>query len=83
MKNYFVKNGEFANVYTVASVDKTNKEVINLLIAEGYERVTRKEAETLCRRERERRQWDRNFSGYANAEIGEAYINTAGMLVVR
>jgi hypothetical protein len=82
MKNYFVKYGEFANVYTVASADKTNKEVIDLLLAEGYERITRKEAEALCRRERERRQWESN-GGYASAEIGEAYINTDGMLVVR
>lgn len=62
MKHYFVKYGDFANTYALRFSEDVKD-------APGWERLTRKEAEALARRERQRRKEDPNFSGYADAEI--------------
>jgi hypothetical protein len=67
MKKYYIKRGEFANMYDVVYAE-TEAETAQAE-AEGYERITRKEAEHLCRAEREREQYDAAFSGYASSEI--------------
>ena len=40
-----------------------------LSAADGWERITRREAERLARAERERRCWEPERSGYADAHI--------------
>lgn len=37
--------------------------------SDGWERITRREAERLARAERERRRWEPERSGYADADI--------------
>ena len=63
MKKYFVKYYGFSNVYDL--VYTTNKEQEKQAEKEDYERITRKQAEKLISREKERRQYDQAFSGYA------------------
>lgn len=65
MKNYYYVNyyRDFANTYTLA------KAPANVALPEGWERITRKEAERLARRERERARYDAAFSGYASDTI--------------
>lgn len=41
-------------------------------LPDGAERITRREAEQLCRRENERRKYDQAFSGYASNVIAPA-----------
>ena len=59
MKNYYYVNyySDFANTYTLA------KAPANVTLPEGWGRITRKEAERLARRERERARYDAAFSG--------------------
>ena len=40
--------------------------------SENAERITRREAEQLCRRENERRKYEQSFSGYASNVITPA-----------
>ncbi len=63
MKKYYVKYYGFSNVYDLAYT--TNNEQEKQAETEGYERITRKQAEKLISREKERRQYDQSFSGYA------------------
>lgn len=63
MKKYFVKYYGFSNVYDV--VYSENKEQEKQAGKKGYERITRKHAEKLISREKERRKYDQAFSGYA------------------
>lgn len=66
MKNYYyVCYGDFRNTYTVCRAP------YNVKLPEKWERITRKEAERLCREERERREIDYNFAGYASSEIAD------------
>ena len=83
MKHYFVKYGDFANSYHVCCCESTDAEVNVTLRNEGYERITRKEAEALCRRERERRRETPSCARYATAYIQEAYFGVDGWLVFR
>ena len=53
---------DFANTYTLGYVDSGE-------LPEGWEQITRKEAEALARRERRRREDDPNFGGYADTSI--------------
>lgn len=66
-KHYFVKHGNFGNVYSLRWAD--NKNDIETAEKRGYEQITRKEAIQLCRDERHRRANDRAFSGYADAMV--------------
>lgn len=52
---------EYSLRYTVGGAD--------LSAADGWERITRREAERLARTERERRRWKPSRSGYADAHI--------------
>ncbi|MBR1708800.1 MAG: hypothetical protein IJ719_08235 [Clostridia bacterium] len=64
MKKYYISRSDFANTYSLVWADETTKQP-----AEGWERITRKEAITYCIRERDRRKYDQMFSGYADAYI--------------
>ena len=67
MKRYFVHYWkDFSNTYEVLWADSPEAEAA---LPAGAERITRREAEELCRRERERRKYDAAFSGYATASI--------------
>lgn len=68
MKKYFYKNTMgFSNTYELAYTE-TEKEEERALV-EGFERITRKEAERLCRAERDRVQYEHFNSGYADSVI--------------
>lgn len=67
MKHYYIKRGEFANVYTLEYT--TSAEQDAAAVAAGYERITRREAFALCARERDRRQYDGAFSGFADSQV--------------
>ena len=53
----------FGNTYSLMYAD-TEEDL--KLIPEDAERITRKEAESLCARENYRRKYDSSFSGYAD-----------------
>ena len=67
MKKYYIKHGEFANIYELRYTIDADEEAE--AISAGYERITRKEAEEYARQERARRKYDPAFSGYADADI--------------
>ena len=68
MKKYFVKHTlDFANTYDLVYTETEAEEA--LAASEGYERITRKAAEQLCRAERDREQYDPSFAGYASDVI--------------
>ena len=69
MKKYYVIRGEFANTYKVYSAE--NEETIARLSEAGAERITKKEADALCKAERDRRSWNGNY-GYASDRIIDA-----------
>lgn len=56
----------FGNTYSLMYAD-TEEDL--KLIHEDAERITRKEAESLCARENYRRKYDSSFSGYADNMI--------------
>lgn len=58
MKKYFIVRGDFGNVYALFWADSPEMEV---LLPEGAERISRKEAEHLAAAE--------NYSGYADNAI--------------
>lgn len=58
-RKFFVKFGDFANVYTVVwSFD-------NSPLKYGYERISYRRAVIFCKKERFRIEQDHSFSGYA------------------
>ena len=66
-KMYWVQYHGFANRYELAWTDN---EVDRITAREqGFDHITRKEAVTLARRERERAEYDAAFSGYADDHI--------------
>ena len=71
MKYYYIKYPRnFANEYSLFSVNHGSTEE-KYLIEHNFERLTRKEAERLCAREKERRTYDPTFSGHAPITIEE------------
>ena len=89
MKKYYVQFGEFGNVYTLRYAE--TKEEQQILQEQGYERITLKEAINLAKREKERRQYEPNMSGYADILIYPAnyknyirgYKERKGYIVIR
>lgn len=67
MKTYFIRHGDFANIYDLAWAD--NKADISWLVSQNFERCTRREAENYARRERVRRKYDGAFAYYASSAI--------------
>lgn len=63
MKKYFVKYGDFGNVYSLRWAEDGDA------IPAGYEQITRKKAEQLARAERRRRKDEPMSSGYADSYI--------------
>lgn len=63
-KQYFVWLGDFGNVYSLYWAETA--EQIKLAKENGYTRITRRQAEKLCVEENDRRNYDSNFSGYAD-----------------
>ena len=64
MKRYYVQYyARFANTYNLAYAE-TEAEA-EQAEQQGYERITRKEAEHLCSVENQRRKYDQAFSYYA------------------
>lgn len=61
MKKYFVRYGDFGNVYSLRWAESDT--------LDGYERITRNRACELAHSERVRRIVDRAFSGYADDRI--------------
>ncbi len=70
MKTYFIRWGDFSNVYDLAWAD--NKADISWLVSQHFERCTRREAEYRARRERDRRKYDQAFVYYASDAIRPA-----------
>lgn len=68
-KMYWVMYHGFANYYELAWTDKGNADDCAAAQKAGFEPITRKEAITLARRERERAEYDAAFSGYADDHI--------------
>ena len=64
---YYVKRGDFRNQYSLVYTNSSISD--EHAIADGYERITRKEAERLCVAERRRRKDDPSFAWYADAYI--------------
>lgn len=63
---YYVRHPrDFANEYSLRYTVGGAK----LSADDGWERITRREAERLARAERERRRWEPERSGYADADI--------------
>ena len=67
MKTYFIRHGNFANIYDLAWAD--NKEDISWLVSQNFERCTLREAQYWARRERDRRKFNPAFSGYGDDVI--------------
>ena len=68
MNKYYIKyTRDFANTYALVYTETATEE--EKAAAEGYQRITRKEAERLCRAERYREQYDPSFAGYASDVI--------------
>lgn len=67
MKHYYIMRGPFSNVYALRYTETPEQEAE--ATRAGYERITRKEAEALARRERKRRTNNPSFAGYADAQI--------------
>ena len=67
MKTYFIRHGDFANIYDLAWAD--NKADISWLVSQNFERCTRREAERKARLEFDRRHFDHAFSGFASVVI--------------
>ena len=68
MRKYFVKYwADFGNTYNLAYTD-TDAEAAEAE-ANGWERITRKQAESKCADENRARQTDQAFSGYADSLI--------------
>lgn len=65
-KRYFVKRGNFGNIYSLFWTDSPEMET---KLPDGAERITRAEAIKLCRDERQRRKHDRAFAYYADAQV--------------
>lgn len=63
-KTYYIWNGDFGNVYNLYWAE--TPEQIKLAEENGYTRITRRQAEKLCAEENNRRNYDSNFSGYAD-----------------
>jgi len=62
--NYYVcRYNNFSNTYCLYHAPA------GFLVPENWERITRKEAEALARAERQRRENDPAFSGFADASI--------------
>lgn len=72
MKHYYIRYPRnFCNEYALYSVEAGSAAETELK-EKGFSRITRREAETKCREERDRRQYNRSFSGYAPSTI-ESY----------
>lgn len=67
MKRFYVHYGDFANTYRLAWAE--TPEQVEEAKNNGYERITRKEAENLCAEENRRRKENPSFSGYASNVI--------------
>jgi len=65
-RQFFVHYANFSNTYDLMYAD--TQEDLDLLPV-GAERITRKEAESLCAEENRRRKYNGNFSGYADNVI--------------
>lgn len=60
MRNiYYIKRGEFANTYDLCYAPS------NVKLSEEWERIPRRVAIDYARREADRREYDREMSGYA------------------
>lgn len=69
MKHYYIKYPRnFANEYLLFSVE-ARSESEKRLWDQGFTRIPRTEAESLCCHERYRRQYDKAMSGYAPTTI--------------
>ena len=66
MKKYYVVRGDFANVYTLFWADGPE---MAAKLPNNAEQITRKEAEDLCKAEKERSKYNPAFSGYASSTI--------------
>ena len=68
MKRYYAKYYlDFSNTYNLAYAETESEE--KQAKEQGYERITRKEAEHLCALENQRRKDDPAFSHYADTVI--------------
>ena len=82
-KKYFIRRGEFGNVYNLAHADAGSPDAAALMAA-GFERITRQEAINKCREERSARRSNPNFAYFADAHIYPAaavlsdMVNRAG-----
>lgn len=74
MKKYFVRYGNFGNVYSLVWTEDEKTEKV--VLSHGFERITRKQAEKLCALENYRRKHDSAFSGYASSVILPYDIDT-------
>ena len=69
-KQYFISYyRDFANTYVLLYAECPEDFAA---LPDGAERITRREAVQLCRRENERRKYDQAFSGYASNVITPA-----------
>jgi len=87
---YWIKRGDFSNVYSLEYTRTLEQETE--AERQGFERITRKEAEHLCSLERDRRKHDQMFSGFADDRIwpfgvdrgdvhGSRYITEPGYVI--
>ena len=60
---YYIKRGDFFNTYSLRYAPA------EFPIPEGYEQITRREAEAYARAEAQRRRDDANFAYYADAYV--------------
>lgn len=67
MKKFYVWFGDFSNIYDLVWAE--TPEQVEEAENNGYERITRKEAENLCAEENRRRKENPSFSGYASNVI--------------
>lgn len=77
MKHYYVRYGEFRNIYALTYAE-TAKDAAELE-SRNFERITRKEALRLAARERDLRAYNPMFSGIADVAVMPPAWYIAGM----
>lgn len=65
--NYMRHYRNYRNAYSLRYTETPEQDA--LAISQGYERITRRQAISLCRAERDRRKYDPSFSCYASDVI--------------
>lgn len=77
MRKYWIKHGNFANIYDLAYTEDADGEAVCRKY--GWERIKKADAIHYCRKEKERAELDSSFSGYAADTIRPFGVNSTAI----